>query len=304
MAEARQSAAPRQGARMTSAETAAATTIGAALPPFIIGVAPNGARKTKADHPAVPLTPAELAREAAACHAAGASFFHLHIRDKAGKHLLDAEGYRAATAAIRREAGDDIIVQITTEAVGIYRPGYQMAMVREARPEACSVAIRELVPGPPAEREAAAFFAWMQTENIVPQYILYTAEEVQRFAELRRRGIVPGGPVFVMYVLGRYTAGQTSEPLDVAPFLAAAERDWHWCVCAFGAQEGLVALTAAVLGGHSRVGFENNFLLADGRVAPGNAALVAQAHASAAAIGRGVAHGATARTLLASAAGM
>ncbi|HEY7610373.1 MAG TPA: 3-keto-5-aminohexanoate cleavage protein [Alphaproteobacteria bacterium] len=268
-------------------------------PPFIVAVAPNGARKTKADHPALPMTADELAREAAACSAAGAAMIHLHIRDKAGKHLLDAEAYRAATAAIRRAAGRDIIVQITTESVGIYLPGYQMAMVRDARPEACSLAIRELVPNAAAEREAAAFFAWMAAEKVVPQYILYTADEVRRLADLRARGVVPAAPPFVLYVLGRYSANQAADPLDLAPFLAAAERDWHWAVSAFGAKEGTVALTAAVLGGHSRVGFENNLLLGDGRVAPGNAALVEQARRNAAAIGRSAADGATARTLLA-----
>lgn len=268
-------------------------------PPFILAVAPNGARKTKADHPALPLTADEIARDAAACHAAGAALIDLHIRDKAGKHLLDAEAFRAATAAIRREAGDDLIVQITTESVGIYLPGYQMAMVREARPEACSVAIREIVPGPPAEREAAAFFAWMAREGVTPQFVLYTADEVRRFTELRQRGIVPDTARFVLYLLGRYSANQTSDPLDLAPFLAAAPRDWHWAVCAFGAREGTVALTAAVLGGHSRVGFENNVRLGDGSVAPGNAALVEQARRNAAAIGRQAADGATARAMLA-----
>jgi uncharacterized protein (DUF849 family) len=270
-------------------------------PPFILAVAPNGARKTKADHPALPLTADEIARDAAACHAAGAALIHLHVRDKAGKHLLDAEAFRAATAAIRREAGDDLIVQITTESVGIYLPGYQMAMVREARPEACSVAIREIVPGPPAEREAAAFFAWMARERVTPQFVLYTADEVRRFADLRQRGIVPDTAPFVLYVLGRYSANQTSDPLDLAPFLAAAPRDWHWAVCAFGAKEGTVALTAAVLGGHSRVGFENNLRLGDGSVAPGNAALVEQARRNAAAIGRRTADGAAARAILAAA---
>ena len=267
-------------------------------PPFIVAVAPNGARKTKADHPALPMTREELAREAAACSDAGAALIHLHVRDKAGKHLLDAEAYRATTAAIRREAGDGIIVQITTESVGIYLPGYQMAMVRDAKPEACSVAIREIVPGPPAEREAAAFFAWMAKERVTPQFILYTVEDVRRLADLRARGVIPAAAPFVLYVLGRYSANQTSDPLDLAPFLAAAARDWHWAVCAFGAKEGTVALTAAVLGGHSRVGFENNLLLGDGRVAPGNAALVEQARRNAAAIGRTAADGATARALL------
>jgi uncharacterized protein (DUF849 family) len=98
-------------------------------------------------------------------------------------------------------------------------------------------------------------------------------------------------------VLGRYT-GQTADPFDLAPFLATAERDWHWSVCAFGRKEDMVALTAAVMGGHSRVGLENNVLLDDGRVAPDNAALVAQTRRRAAAISRRIADGATARALL------
>ena len=268
-------------------------------PPFIIAVAPNGARKTKADHPALPMTADEIAREAAACREAGAAMIHLHVRDKAGKHLLDAEAYRAATAAIRREAGSDLVVQVSTESLGIYRPGYQMAMVRDVRPEACSLAIRELAPNAAAEREAAAFFAWLAEHGVQPQYILYTVEEVRRFADLAARGVVPAAAPFVLYVLGRYAPGQVSEPLDLAPFLAAAPRHWHWSVCAFGAKEGAVALTAAVLGGHSRVGFENNLLLGDGRVAASNAALVEQARRHAAAIGRAVADGAATRALLA-----
>jgi len=268
-------------------------------PPFIVAVAPNGARKTKADHPALPMTADEIAREAAACREAGSAMIHLHVRDKTGKHLLDGEAFRAATAAIRREAGPDMIVQVTTESVGIYLPGYQMAMVREARPEACSISIRELGPNAAAERDARPFLAWLAAERITPQYILYTPDEARRLADLRARGVVPAAPVFVLYVLGRYSTGQTSEPLDLAPFLVAGERDWHWQACAFGAKEGMVALTAAVLGGHSRVGFENNILLGDGSMAPGNSALVTEACRGASAIGRRLADGAAARALLA-----
>ena len=64
----------------------------------VVAVAPNGGRRTKADHPALPLTAGELARTAAECLEQGASMIHLHVRDQAGKHLLDAEAYRAATA--------------------------------------------------------------------------------------------------------------------------------------------------------------------------------------------------------------
>ena len=54
---------------------------------FAIAVAPNGARRTKADHPRLPMTPAEIAREAAAAREAGAAMLHLHIRDLSLIHI-------------------------------------------------------------------------------------------------------------------------------------------------------------------------------------------------------------------------
>ena len=86
--------------------------------PVLITVAPNGARKLKQDHPQLPLTADELGETAAACSAAGAAMLHLHVRDKNFAHSLDPERYRAAINQIRQAAGPDLIIQITTEAVG------------------------------------------------------------------------------------------------------------------------------------------------------------------------------------------
>ncbi|HLI10519.1 MAG TPA: 3-keto-5-aminohexanoate cleavage protein [Alphaproteobacteria bacterium] len=251
-----------------------------------IAVAPNGARKTKADHPALPMTPAELAACAQACCAAGAAMIHVHVRDKEGRHILDAEAYRAAFAAIRSAVGDRLILQATTEAVGIYPRAAQMALLRKLRPEAASLAIREIMPDAASEAEGAAFLAWAHRERIWAQYILYNPEEVVRFETLRRRGVIPTARPSVLLVLGRYTAGQQSAPRDLLPFLSALDPAVDWSVCAFGRDECACALAAAALGGGARVGFENNLLLADGATAPSNAALVAQLAAGLAAMGR------------------
>ncbi|MGF1607918.1 MAG: 3-keto-5-aminohexanoate cleavage protein, partial [Kiloniellales bacterium] len=247
--------------------------------PLIVTVAPNGARKTQADHPALPIAPDELARTAADCRAAGAAMIHLHVRDTEGGHTLDVVAYRNAINAIRHAVGDGIVIQATSEAVGLYSAAEQMAMVRALRPEAVSLAIRELVPDAAAEPDAADFFAWLRYEGILPQFILYSAEEVARFDDLVARGVVPSGRHFLLFVLGRYTAGQVSDPQDLLPFIAANRQNHRWAVCAFGAREATCALAAACLDGHVRVGFENNLLLPDGRVAPDNAALVAAAAA-------------------------
>jgi uncharacterized protein (DUF849 family) len=272
--------------------------IGCDWPPLILAVAPNGARKTKADHAALPIEPGEIARAAARCREAGASMIHLHVRDRDGRHTLDADAYRAATAAVRDAVGRDMIIQVTSESVGLYGPEQQMAMVREVRPEAVSLAVREIVPDAAHEAPAAVFLAWLAAERILPQFILYAPEDVGRFDELVRRGVIPGGPHFVLYVLGRYAKGQRSDPSDLLPFLAAGGAGGAWAVCAFGPRETACAVTAAALGGHARVGFENNLYLPDGRLAPDNAALVAAAAAGAHAIGRPPATAADARVLL------
>jgi uncharacterized protein (DUF849 family) len=267
---------------------------------MLVSVAPNGARRTKADHPALPISADEIAATAAACREAGAGLIHLHVRDKEGRHTLDGDAYRAAIAAIREAVGVSLIIQATTEAVGMYAPEQQMAMVKDVRPEAVSLALREFIPDPSREKAAADFFAWLARERILPQYILFSAEDAAWFKNLRRRGIVPGDKVFVLYVLGRYTKGQTSSPGDLLPFLAVeGASDGAWGVCAFGAREGACALAAASLGGHPRVGFENNLWLNDGARAPDNAALVSQVAFSARLLGRPLADAHTARATLA-----
>jgi uncharacterized protein (DUF849 family) len=243
-----------------------------------IAVAPNGGRRTKADHPAIPITPDEMARTASECLDAGACMIHVHVRDRQGGHLLDVDAYTETTKAIRQAVGERLVIQITSEALGIYKPEEQMAVVRATRPEAVSLALRELVPDDASEPAFAEFLHWLRQERIVPQIILYTPEEAIRLEEMRRRGLVPFDTIPVLYVLGRYTAAQTSHPADLLPFLAPgmpAFRDWM--VCAFGRHETACVTTGALLGGGIRVGFENNLDLPNGTRAGSNAELVREA---------------------------
>jgi len=254
--------------------------------PLMIAVAPNGARKTNTDHPALPITPKQLADTAVRCLEAGACMIHLHVRDSNQAHTLDVDSYRTAISAIRSRVGSELIVQVTSEAVGIYQPAQQMAMVRELKPQAVSLAVRELCPGPQNEKDAAGFFHWLHGERIIPQYILYSAEDVQRFNQMRQRDIIPGDLVSVLLVLGRYQQQMESSPEDLLPLLNAFEDKPQWSVCAFGASEGSCMITAAGLGGHCRVGFENNLKLNTGETAAGNDELVSQIADNAGMVGR------------------
>ena len=267
--------------------------------PLVIAVAPNGARKTRLEHPALPISADELAEAAWNALAAGAAMIHLHVRGDDGGHSLDVARYREAIAAIRTRVGPEMIIQVTTEAVGIYSAEQQMAMVRELRPEAVSLAICELCPPGGDEEQAATFFDWLRREQISPQYILYSVEDVRRFETLREGGAIPGERPNVLYVLGRYGDGGSSSPAAqlLQPMLAAMAGDVSWSICAFGSMETAAMLRAAELGGHCRVGFENNMQLASGDTAPDNAALVTQLADGAATMGRVIATPAQAREL-------
>lgn len=243
--------------------------------PVAIAAAPNGGRRTKADHPAIPLSPAELARCAAECLAAGAAMIHVHVRKPDGTHLLDADAYRAVLDAIRAEVGERLVVQITSEALGVYAPAEQIAVVKAVRPEAASLALREVAPDEASEPAFLDLLTWMARERVAPQIILYAPDEAARLAAMRDAGRLPWDDIPVLYVLGRYTPGQKSAPADLLPFIEGSmPRFAHWSVCAFGQREAACVAAGALMGGHCRVGFENNLWLPDGSVATGNAELV------------------------------
>ena len=254
--------------------------------PLIITVAPNGAYKQVSDHAAIPLTAASLASTAKACLDAGAAMLHLHIRDVQGRHSLDEHGYRDALQAVKSAVGNEMVLQITSEAARVYQAPEQIAMVQALRPEAVSVSLRELDQPVVGETGLAEFFAWLVRERVMTQVILYDVADLQRWQVLRERGVIPQAPWFLLFVLGRYTAGQTSNPRDLVPFVHAHTGLEPWAVCAFGATEHACVTAAAALGGHVRVGFENNLQLKNGQLAPSNAALVCQAKEAASSLGR------------------
>lgn len=234
-------------------------------------VAPNGARKSKVDHPALPLTPAELAETARTCAAAGATAIHLHVRDGDGRHTLDADAYRAAVAAVRDAA--DIRIQITTEAAGVFDVGAQIDCLAQGLAPEASVALREIERAP--ERLAEAYRVANAAGTEV-QHILYAPEEVTRLVGYVDAGTIPARFTSALFVLGRYTPGQISSPDDLAPFLAAQGAEHlNWSVCAFGPREQDCLLAALEAGGGVRIGFENNTISPDGTQFEDNAAAVA-----------------------------
>lgn len=240
-----------------------------------IMLAPNGARRSRRDHPALPITIAETVAAAQSAHAVGAQALHAHVRDDAGQHVLDAGLYRELIAEMLRQV-PGMPVQITTESVGRYSPESMRRVVEAVRPEGVSVALSEMWPVDAPDPDARRFYQWAGEAGIVVQHILYTPDDVMRLARLTVAEDIPG-PLQCLFVLGRYDPALPATPAMLDPFLAAARampNPVDWAVCAFGPAETECLLTAIQRGGKARIGFENNILGPDGVPAPDNAARV------------------------------
>ncbi|HNQ75204.1 MAG TPA: 3-keto-5-aminohexanoate cleavage protein [Pseudothauera hydrothermalis] len=238
--------------------------------PVFITVAPNGARRGKGDHAAIPLTLSEIVAEARACRAAGASILHLHIREADGRHSLDVGRYRETMAAVREAC--DIVLQPTTERVGIFAPADMMQVQRALAPEMITFNLQELLDPDGPEQVAAVrdFLAETAAAGTVPQYIVYSPEQLAVLRRWWEDGWLPQAEPYVLVVLGRY-AGSLSRPAYIFSYLPFFPERWRWGVCAFGREELACVVQAALAGGHCRVGFENNLTAADGTPLANNA---------------------------------
>lgn len=243
-----------------------------------IMIAPNGARKMKYDHPAIPISISEIVDTAISCRDLGADGLHAHVRVGNGTlsdapHTLDAGLY----TELLRECDTklpDFYVQITTEAVGRYSPEEMDAVVREVRPRAVSVGLKEMGGGVLARD----LYHWARDENIEVQHILYSADDVEMLAQYFREGFVPDGKFCCLFVLGRYSENLQSGVADLMPFIDVMKQNFingenwpDWAVCAFGAVETECLAAANKMGGKMRIGFENNMINRDGSLAKDNA---------------------------------
>ena len=235
-------------------------------------VAPNGARRGRGDHPALPVTPQQTAEAAAACFAAGAQELHLHVRDDEGRHSLDAGRYGEALAAVQ-EGVPGMAVQITTESAGIYDVAAQLACLEALRPAAASVSVREMAQDPGL---AACAYAVCQEAGTRVQHILYGPSCIAQLRRWYRDGVIPESMRDAIFVLGKYSPPVLARPEGLAVFRdATADLRLNWAVCAFGRYEQACLLAAVAAGGDARIGFENNIETPEGGLLADNAASVA-----------------------------
>lgn len=240
--------------------------------------APNGARRGKKDHPALPETINEIAAAAAACQAAGAGALHAHLRDQGGAHILDAGLSRELLQEIANTA-PGMPVQITTESAGRYSPTEQRQFLYALRPPLASVALAEMFSDNDT-KSATDLYHWAADNQVDIQHILRHPKELQHLSDLIDNGTLPkpqDNLLQVLFVLGSYQLSDAT-PDMLLPFLQAHRQiamrrpfKIRFMTCAFGRGETDCLLSSAKSGGDCRVGFENNVEHPNGDTAKDNA---------------------------------
>lgn len=243
----------------------------------LIMVAPTGARKGKGDHPKIPISIQEIRDETVACAAAGAGALHLHIRDDSGLHSLDPGRYREAIEEIHNVL-PGFPIQVTTESAGVFSVEQQLACLRNLRPEAASVSVREVARDTDL---ISHIYGTCSDNGTSVQHILYDLKDWDQFLAWRESGIVKEEQTDVLFVLGRYASHKAAKPDDLDSLSQVfPQLPGRIMVCAFGPLERDVLCAAYARGTDLRIGFENNIHAQDGRLAESNAANVAALNAA------------------------
>ncbi|WP_229401203.1 3-keto-5-aminohexanoate cleavage protein [Micromonospora okii] len=222
----------------------------------------NGGR-TRAEHPAVPVTPAELAGDAARCAALGVAAVHVHPRDAAGAESL-APGVIDAAVTALRAACPGLPVGVSTGAWIEPDPAARVAAVRAWRvlPDFASVNVHEAG----AEQVAEA----LAERGVGVEAGVWTVDAVAAY----RRWRVPVLRVLVECLATEPAVALTDAsgilaalPSDHPPVLLHAEGPAVWSILDEAVERGL----------DTRIGLEDTLHLPDGAPAADNAALVAAA---------------------------
>lgn len=266
------------------------------MEPLIITCAGVGAEVTRAQQPNLPLSALEIGRDAAACRDAGASIYHLHVRDASGNATMDVEAFRHARDAIRDAT--DLIVQFTSGGAVGDSEDARIAPL-ELRPEMASLTTGtvnfadDVFWNPPALVER--FYARMRELGITPEFEIFEPGMIATADRLFEDG--GGHHRHYDFVLG--VPGAMPAWGDSVPFLAGhVPESATWSATGVGRRHLDVTDAAIALGGHVRTGFEDVIYWRRGQLAESNAQLIARVADMGRSAGREIATPDRARKLL------
>ena len=267
-------------------------------PKVIITCAVTGAGDTVSKHPAIPVTPEQIANAALEAAGAGATVVHCHVRDpKTGKGSRRVYLYREVMEKIRAK-NTDVIINLTAgmggdlvigdgetpmkfgEGTDVVGPLERLLHVKELRPEICTLDCGSLnfgdgqglvVQTPTQLREQARLIKSYGTK---PEMEIFDSGNLWFANQLVKEGLIEPKPLYQLCLGIPWGAPFNTETMAYQK--AQLPPDAIWAAFAIGRQQFHGVAQAVLLDGHVRVGLEDNLYLEKG-VYASNGALVEKA---------------------------
>jgi uncharacterized protein (DUF849 family) len=262
----------------------------------IITCAVTGGAPLNGKHPAIPVTPAQIARAAVEAGRAGAAIAHIHVRDpQTGNASPELALYREVVDRIR-DSGSEIIVNLTTGEGGILTlegspgerfaqpapsllaPPARVAHIEALRPEICSLDMGTMNFGDAlffnTPRDIGRIAAGIGRAGTIPELEAFDTGHLRLALAMLERGEIPSRAIFQLCLGIPWGAPATTEAMLMMRNMLPAGA--VWTAFGIGAAQFPMLTQSVLLGGHARVGLEDNFFLARGQLAPDNSALVAK----------------------------
>ncbi len=268
---------------------------------MIITAALVGSRPTKKMNPAVPYSPKEITESALECYKAGAAIAHIHVRNPiTGENEFKIEYFKEILDGIRERC--DMIVNLTT--TGSFLRGTDVGKQRLGpvflKPDICSFDLGSVnffdrvFINPPDWAEAAA--RCMKENEVKPEIEVFDTGHIYQALDLIERGLIKSPPYFQICMGVKW--GIAATPENLLFMKSKLPPGALWSVLGVGKHQVPMITMAMILGGHVRVGFEDNIYLKQGVLASSNAQMVEMAAGLAERLGRRVVSSRAARQLL------
>lgn len=264
----------------------------------IITCAITGAETTKASQPNLPITPLEQGIAAEKAIEAGASVIHLHVREEDGTPSQRVERFEESIYEIKKRVKDAIIQISTGGAVG--ETIEKRLAPLSLKPEMASLNFGSLNFGEDVfvnhPKDIESFALRMKELNIIPEIELYEMGMLESILKYAKKGVI-SAPFHVQFVLG-VPGGMSGDVRNLVHLVGALPENATWGVAGVGRFQLPLSVHALLMGGHVRVGFEDNIYYKKGELATSNAQIVSRVKRIAEECGRPIASLSEARTLL------
>jgi len=249
--------------------------------PVLISVATTGGHQGKEANPNLPTQPEEVAQDIRACEAAGASMVHLHARDENGENTKSVERFQELREKIDEHC-DDIIVNFTTGGGGIFSREERIAPILETEPRP-DVATVDLGPVNFGQTRTAVntreqneeYAERMRDAGVKPELELFNPGHIPEATHLIEQGLLDA-PYWATVIFGMQN-GMPASPQNLITFVDNLPDPVEWQCLGVGKHQLPLTTMAMTMGGHVRVGMEDNIYYRKGELAESNAQLVRRA---------------------------